>query len=392
MKWTDYGLLLSGAVLLASCGGTPSASPSVSSPSARASAPSSASARAKPAASSAPAAGSASASAAPAGSKSPIKIGSLQDMNGAFASLGAEVHLSTDIVVNQINSTGGIDGHPVQVLYADPRSDPAQALDLATQLVQRDHVDVLMGANPSSECLGVSRLAGKLGVVFVPTTGCATDVLTTQNCNAQTFRVFPNSTQTLDAETATLVAKYGKTWGVFYPDYAFGQSLLKAFDGALKKVGGEVKVKIATPINEPNLEAYVSKIPTDGSIAGLLDAQGGADLVRGLQAMQRFGVLKKLPLVLGSGGREFFGGVYPSIVDGAMLTGIDPSQPRPDNAYEKAFQKAFSEMATKQPSIAALLGGVDKATPGTSAGYGAYLSMTALKQAMKASHFSGKAD
>src|SRR5438270_5302762 len=52
----------------------------------------------------------------------PIKIGSLADLGGPFAALGAEAHISTDLVVSQVNATGGIDGHPLQVTYVDPRS------------------------------------------------------------------------------------------------------------------------------------------------------------------------------------------------------------------------------------------------------------------------------
>ena len=115
-------------LLLVSCGGTAPAS--------------------QPAASAKPAA---SASAAAAATKSPIKIGSLADTSSTFAVLGAETHVATDLVAGQINAAGGIDGHPLEVTYADPKSDPAQALQLATQLVQRDGVDVLMGANGSAE-------------------------------------------------------------------------------------------------------------------------------------------------------------------------------------------------------------------------------------------------
>jgi branched-chain amino acid transport system substrate-binding protein len=205
--------------------------------------------------------------------------------------------------------------------------------------------------------------------------------------------VFPNSSQTLQSETATLVNRFGNTWGVLYPDYAFGQSQLAAFKAALQPVGGSVKTEIAVPLNEANEQPYITKIPTDGSLNGLLDAQGGADLVRGLQVMQQFGVLKKIPVVLGSGGREFFGGVYPESVDGALTAGTEPSKAPADMPDLQAFQRAFTETAAKQDrAITQILGGADKATPGTTLGYQAYISMTALKNAMQAAHFTGKAD
>ena len=67
----------------------------------------------------------------------PIVIGDLADVTGAFALNGAEMHIATDLAVAQINQAGGINGRPLQVQYADPKSDPAQATQLATQFVQQ---------------------------------------------------------------------------------------------------------------------------------------------------------------------------------------------------------------------------------------------------------------
>src|SRR5579859_2148507 len=102
----------------------------------------------------------------------PIVIGDLADVTGAFALNGAEMHIATDLAVAQINQAGGINGGPLQVQYADPRSDPTEATQLATQFVQQDNVDVLVGAVSSAECAAVEDLAPKLGVVYLSQAGC----------------------------------------------------------------------------------------------------------------------------------------------------------------------------------------------------------------------------
>src|SRR5437868_13205323 len=120
--------VLVGAVLLAGC----------SAPQAPPAAPA-ANPTAAPAAAAKPATGGAA-------TGTPIKIGYLADTNGTSAQIGAGMHLGTDLAVEQINSAGGINGHPLQVTYVDPQSDPTQAGQMATQLVQNDKVDVLLGA------------------------------------------------------------------------------------------------------------------------------------------------------------------------------------------------------------------------------------------------------
>src|SRR5690242_3800552 len=105
---------------------------------------------------------------------SPIKIGVLDDLTGTGAIEGSLLHIGVDMVVDQINSTGGINGHPVQTEFVDPRADATQSIQLATQLVQQDNVDLLVGGGFSPECLAVQDLAQKLQVVYVPADACAT--------------------------------------------------------------------------------------------------------------------------------------------------------------------------------------------------------------------------
>src|SRR3984893_18255206 len=101
-------------------------------------------------------------SAAVAGSTSPIKVGVMDDVTGVGAIEGALMRISTDLVVQRTNASGGINGHPLEVTYVDPKGDATQAINLATQLAQQDNVDVLAGGLFSPECIGVSGLAAQL--------------------------------------------------------------------------------------------------------------------------------------------------------------------------------------------------------------------------------------
>ena len=112
------------------------------------------------------------------------------------------MRISTDLVVQRTNASGGINGHPLEVTYVDPKGDATQALNLATQLAQQDNVDVLAGGLFSPECIGVSGLAAKLQMVYISTNGCASDVLTSKSCDKYTFRVYPVGRQTGDPSVA----------------------------------------------------------------------------------------------------------------------------------------------------------------------------------------------
>jgi branched-chain amino acid transport system substrate-binding protein len=335
------------------------------------------------------AATSAPAAAAPTGT--PIKIGVMDDVTGVGAIEGALMRISTELAVQRANSSGGVNGHPIQVTYVDPKGDANQALQLAQQLAQQDSVDVLAGGLFSPECLGVQGLAAKLQIVYVPLNGCASDQLTVKSCDKYTFRVYPAGRQTSDPAIAYQVKTFGAKWGIIYPDYALGQSVLATSEAALQKNGAEYVVKIPVPLGEANVTPYVTKVPTDGSITVLNVTMTGSDLARTMSSIQSFGINQKVIIVTALG-KESFAGVYPDALNGAIITGTRPSDGLPGNKDDQQYMDDWLAVAKKNADLLGPLGGVEHVTPGNNNGYNAYMSMTALILAMRKANFSGKAD
>lgn len=318
----------------------------------------------------------------------------MDDVTGVGAIEGALMRISTDLVVQRTNASGGINGHPLKVIYVDPKGDATQALDLATQLAQQDNVDVLAGGLFSPECLGVQGLASKLELVYLPTNGCASDVLTSKQCDKYTFRVYPVGNQTFAPTTKAEVQQLGNKWGIIYPDYALGQSNLASLKAALDANGAELQTQnqIAIPLGEANVTPYVSKVPTDGSIQVLQVSETGSDLARVMSVLAQFGINQKVAIVTGLG-KESFGGVYPDALNGAYIAGTRPSEGIPDNADDAKYMADWLAVAKGQDAdVTGPLGGVDHVTPGSNNGYNAYLSMMSLVYAMRKANFNGKAD
>jgi len=318
----------------------------------------------------------------------------MDDVTGVGAIEGALMRISTDLVVQRTNASGGINGHPLKVIYVDPKGDATQALDLATQLAQQDNVDVLAGGLFSPECLGVQGLASKLEMVYLPTNGCASDVLTSKQCDKYTFRVYPVGNQTFAPTTKAEVQQLGTKWGIIYPDYALGQSNLMSLKAALDANGAELQSQnqIAIPLGEANVTPYVSKVPTDGSIQVLQVSETGSDLARVMSVLAQFGINQKVAIVTGLG-KESFGGVYPDALNGAYIAGTRPSDGIPGNADDAKYMADWLAIAKGQDAdVTGPLGGVDHVTPGSNNGYNAYLSMMSLVYAMRKANFTGKAD
>src|SRR6267378_1268525 len=332
--------------------------------------------------------------AVPTSPPKPIRVGVMDDVTGVGAIEGALMRVSTDLVVQRTNASGGINGHPLEVTYVDPKGDATQAINLATQLAQQDNVDVLAGGLFSPECLGVSQLAAKLQMVYISTNGCASDVLTSKQCDKYTFRVYPVGRQTGDPVVNFEVKTFGTRWGIIYPDYALGQSTLATTRAALQANGAEMvsSAEIAVPLGEANVTPYVTKVPTDGSIQVLQVSETGSDLARVMSVIQQFGINQKVAIVTNLG-KESFAGVYPDALNGAIIAGTRPSDGIPGNADDAAYMQEWLSIAKGQDAdFSGPLGGVDHVTPGNNNGYNAYMSMMALVLAMRKANFTGKAD
>src|SRR3984893_1306956 len=338
----------------------------------------------------APAGAPAGAAPASTANGTPIKIGYMADANGTSAPIAAGMHLGTDLAVQQVNAAGGINGHPLQVTYVDPQSDPTQASQMATQLVQTDKVDVLMGAVLSSECLVVQQLALKLQTVYRPTFGCAAEEFSSVSCNRYSFRFEPIGSQQLAPLVEYIVKTYGTKWAMAYSDYAYGQSQLKAYTAALAKLNASIVLPIPVPQNEPNLAPYVTKIPTDGSVNGvILLGLGAGDLTRVSLALGQYGIAPKVQ-VIGNSGRDVYGGSYPDFLKGSVNVQTFLSGQPPNNPFGDAYEKAWHDIAQREPEWANVFGGADKAL--AFEGYVQYSAMLGLKSAMMASKFSGRRD
>lgn len=322
----------------------------------------------------------------------PIKIGVLADISPAFANQGAMMRIMTDYAVQRINAEGGVNGHPLQAMYADPKGDPTQATQLASQFVQQDNVDVLVGAVSSAECLAVEDLVTRLQTVYMTSTGCAADDLTATACNKYTFRPGPQGTQTSDPLAAYLVKNYGPHWAIIYQDYAFGQSYQKTMEISLRKAGGTLDVKIAMPVSEPNVTPYVSRLPTDGSVTGFLPPTGGTDSSRVMSVFSQFGLGSKMA-VAGASVRENFGGAWPDVLNGEVFIQEHPSVAIPGNALSLAWVAGATAVAAlpDEKQFADIMGGLDKFGPGGQ-GYQAYTAITSLKVAMVKANYQAKSD
>jgi branched-chain amino acid transport system substrate-binding protein len=99
----------------------------------------------------------------------PIKIGGMFSTTGILAGSGSEALAGAQILIEEINSAGGVNGKPVQLVAVDDESRPEQGVSLLKRLIQRERVSAIAG--PASTVVSAS-LSPILNDSKVAAVGC----------------------------------------------------------------------------------------------------------------------------------------------------------------------------------------------------------------------------
>ncbi|HDQ40073.1 MAG TPA: ABC transporter substrate-binding protein [Desulfonatronum sp.] len=101
----------------------------------------------------------------------PIKIGAFFALSGPAAPIGTPTKLVAEMVVEQINKDGGINGRLMELVVADTESDPQKALLAARRLVEREKIVALVGPTRTDTGMAVKAYLHQKQVPTVMTVG-----------------------------------------------------------------------------------------------------------------------------------------------------------------------------------------------------------------------------
>lgn len=97
----------------------------------------------------------------------PLRVGVAVSLTGVFGKDGSLVKDAYTLWMETVNAKGGINGHPVELIFYDDKSDPPTSAKLIEQLVVSDKVDLLLGGFGSSQVFAQSAVSEKLGYPLI---------------------------------------------------------------------------------------------------------------------------------------------------------------------------------------------------------------------------------
>jgi branched-chain amino acid transport system substrate-binding protein len=179
----------------------------------------------------------------------------------------------------------------IEVTSADHQNKPDVANTKAQELYERKGADVILDVPTSSAALAVATQAKNHRKLFIDISA-ATTQLTGAQCNKYTFQWAYDTFMLANGAGAAITKNGDKNWHLIYPDYAFGQDMVKSFTNAIKGAGGTVQGTIPTPFPNDNFTTFLTKAGgTNPDVIGTM--QAGGDLINVVKQFNASGLKAK---------------------------------------------------------------------------------------------------
>jgi len=188
-----------------------------------------------------------------------VTIGIMTPLTGEVASWGDMQRKSTDMVLSEINTKGGLHGRKVNVIYEDDQAMPKVGVNAFKKLASIDKVPIVVGSPASGVTLAVAPIANKEKVVLLSSGSTATNV---GSAGPFIFRIMPS-----DEVQAAIMAKWAQDLGfhriaIIYVQNAWGTGLKEAFEKEFTILGGEIVSSQGVSPEATDFRGILSKIVT----------------------------------------------------------------------------------------------------------------------------------
>jgi len=177
--------------------------------------------------------------------------------SGTYASLGAAIENGFQLFVKQ--QGGRLAGRTIEYSRVDDESEPSKAVANVGRLIDRDHVDVLVGTVHSGVAMAMAKAARESDtLMIVPNAGA--NALTRAMCAPNVFRTSFTNWQPAFA-MGTVAAGQGMRRAVTISwKYAAGDESVAGFREGFEHGGGQVLKDLALPFPNVEFQALLTEI------------------------------------------------------------------------------------------------------------------------------------
>ncbi len=204
----------------------------------------------------------------------PVKVGFCTSLSGVYGGIGKDMKDGLNLYMKEIGSKAG--GRDIQVIVKNIQSNVVTlAVDTATQLIEKDKIDILAGVVDSGCAYRVAKVASEHGVPFVVSNAGA-DELTQRQTNPLVVRIsFSNSGGSHPLGVWAYEQGFRKAV-VLGPGNDAGYEHLGGICRTFTKMGGQVVQELWTRLGTQDFKPLFAQIKPDADVAFVFFAGGDA--------------------------------------------------------------------------------------------------------------------
>jgi branched-chain amino acid transport system substrate-binding protein len=287
------------------------------------------------------------------GAKEPkkIKVGAILAVTGPASFLGAPESKTLEMLVEEINSKGGVKGTKIELIVKDSGASAEKAVSFAKQLIEEEQVFAIIGPTTSGESLQIKDICEESKTILLSCAAAETIVIpvgkyifkTPQKDSYAAEKIFQTMNEMGISKIGVVVANTGFGKGgkdqleKYAPEYGIEILIAETYDGAATDL-----TAVLTKLKAQGVQAVVnwSIVPAQSIIAKNMK-QLGMDVP--LFQSHGFGNIKYVQ----AAGEAAEGIIFPC---GRLLVAdvLPPGHPQRDvlvkykNDYESKFKEDIS--------------------------------------------------
>jgi branched-chain amino acid transport system substrate-binding protein len=244
--------------------------------------------------------------------------------SGPFSNFGEDSINAAEIAKDRFD--GSVNGRSIEILTRDSETAADVAVPAATELIQQEDIDFLMGGVSSSAAIAMGDVTQRESVPFQPLG--TSQAFTGENFNEYIFHHSPHSFH------IAVGVGIGYSEGVFESLYGLHydyQSVnVDAAANRVESLGGTNVGFSETPLGNDDFSAQISDIRSSGADAVFVSL-GGSDMINFITQADSAGLIDEMEIILSMGneaqaevvGPEVMSGIYASTCFNWQLDGAE---------------------------------------------------------------------
>ena len=197
-----------------------------------------------------------------------IKVGAILAVTGGASFLGGPESRTLEMMAEEINAAGGINGNKIDLIIKDSGANPEKAISFAKQLIEEDKVFAIIGPSTSGETMKIKNIAEEAKMILL---SCAAAEVIVDPVAKYVFKTPQKDSHAVQKIYGTMKDMGISKIAVLTGNTGFGN----AGKGQLEKIAPEFGIEIlASEVYDKkatDLSAVVAKLMADKNIQAVVN-------------------------------------------------------------------------------------------------------------------------